>query len=160
MLDALLPPEMPVVELGVPASIPQEYIDDLTTRLGIYHRLATLSKLAEVDDLERELADRFGPVPVQTQDLLYLARLRMQAAAAEVESIVRRDAAIVLQLKDEVGGAGEALRKTLGEGFSVGNTQVRMGVSQHRSGWQAPLAEALDRLATFRERAASLHASV
>ena len=158
-LDALRPPDMPVVELGIPASVPQEYIGDLTTRLGIYHRLATVGGLSEVDDMERELADRFGPTPVQTQDLLYLARLRVRAAAAEVESIVRRDGAVVLQLKDEVGGAGAALRKTLGRGFTVGNTQVRMSVSKSRRGWQTSLAEALDRLAVFHERVSSLQAA-
>ena len=86
------------------------------------------------------MADRFGPVPVETQDLLYLARLRQRAAAAGVESVLRRDSAVVLQLKDEVGGAGEALRKTLGRGFTVGNTQIRMSVSKSRRDWQAPLS--------------------
>ena len=159
-LDALRPPEQPVVELGIPASVPQEYVGDLTTRLGIYQRLAALGTLSEVDDLEREMADRFGPVPVETQDLLYLARLRQRAAAAGVESVLRRDSAVVLQLKDEVGGAGEALRKTLGRGFTVGNTQIRMSVSKSRRGWQAPLTETLDRLAIFRERVTGLQAAV
>ena len=35
-----------------------------------------------------------------------------------------------------------------------------MSLSKSRRGWQAPLAEALDRLAAFRERVASLQAGV
>ena len=155
-LEALLPPELPVVELGIPAGIPQEFIADLTTRLGIYQRLTTLREPGEVDDLERELADRFGALPVQVDDLLYVVRLRMQAALAEVASIVRRDDTIVLQLTDEVGGAKEALQKTLGQGFRVGNTQIRWNVSRTKSGWQKPLGNALEKLAAFRERVASL----
>ena len=157
--DALLPPERPVVELGIPASIPQEYIPDLTTRLGIYHRLATLSETGEVDDLERELTDRFGPVPLQAQDLLYVVRLRMRAARAEVESIVRRDELIVLQLRDEVGGARGALQKALGRGMQVGNTQIRMDVSKTKSGWQGPLASTLEKLVAFHERVVGMVAA-
>ena len=153
---ALLPRHPPVIELGIPASIPQEYIPDLTTRLGIYHRLATLTDLGEVDDIERELADRFGPVPLQAQDLLYVVKLRTQAERADVESIVRQGELIVLRLKDEVGGAKGALQKTLGKSFQVGNTQLRMNVSRTKSGWQGPLTSAVEKLVAFRERVTGL----
>ena len=53
-----------------------------------------------------------------------------------------------------------ALQKALGRGVLVGNTQIRMDVSRTKSGWQEPLVSALEKLATFRERIASLQAAV
>ena len=97
-------------------------------------------------------------MPIQAEDFLYVVRMRMRAARAEVVSIVRRDDAIVLQLKDEVGGAREVLQKLLGRGMRVGNTQIRMTVPQTQDGWQKPLGDALEKLAAFRERVASLPA--
>ena len=149
---ALLPDTAVTVDLGIPASIHQEYIPDLTTRLGVYQRLVKLDELDGVGEMEDELRDRFGPLPWQVQNLMYVVRLKLQAHRAGVESIIREDDRIVLRLHDEVGGASRALQKALGYGIEVGNTRIRLELDKLADGWEEPLVDMVQKLADFRER--------
>ena len=45
------------VDLGIPASIPEDYISDLTARLETYRRLAATTLLSEIESMESELLD-------------------------------------------------------------------------------------------------------
>ena len=142
----------PSVELGIPASIPEQYIADLPMRLGIYRRIAGIQENRQIDSMAEELLDRFGPLPWQVQNLLYVVRLKLQARDAGVESITREDGYIVLRLHDDVGGAGPALQRLLGSRLRVGHTQIRLDLSTLSDGWEAPLMDATEKLAEFRER--------
>ncbi len=150
--DELAPSQPVSVDLQIPASIPEEYIDDLPTRLSIYRRLAGLATLSEVNTMEDELRDRFGPLPWRVQNLLYVARLKLDAVKAGVDAITRESDKIVLRLQDEVGGAKLALQRELGHGVTVGHMQVRMDISQFPSGWEDALVETVQALAKFRSQ--------
>ena len=144
--------EPPAIELGIPASMPSDYIDDLPTRLGIYQRLVKLTDPAEVSSLEDELLDRFGPLPWQARNLLYATRLKIDARAAGVRSITRESDRIVLRLRDEVGGARNALQRVLGNRAAVGHTQIRLDPSPDAGDWEELLVDKVRALAEFRER--------
>ena len=152
---SLISPATPGVDLGIPASIPEEYIPDLTIRLGIYQRLVQLTGVDSVDDMEDELRDRFGPLPWQVQNLLYVVRLRLKAQPSGVESVTRDGERIVIRLRDEVGGAKPALQRVLGRGVDVGHTQIRLMLDRLPDGWEEPLVETVEKLADFREGMAS-----
>jgi transcription-repair coupling factor (superfamily II helicase) len=49
------------VNLRLPARIPTEYVEDLPTRLALYQRLSRARSLEEVDQVQADLWDRFGP---------------------------------------------------------------------------------------------------
>ncbi|MGH2543136.1 MAG: TRCF domain-containing protein, partial [Ardenticatenaceae bacterium] len=158
--QSLIPdPQSPVpvaqatIDLGIPASIPADYITDLTLRLGTYQRLIKLASDEEVAQMEDELRDRFGPLPWQAQNLLYIIRLKMKAQKAGVESIALESGKIILRLKDEVGGARRPLQRTLRYPVEVGNTQIRLLVEKLRDGWEEPLLDTVTRLGDFREKA-------
>jgi transcription-repair coupling factor (superfamily II helicase) len=140
------------VEVGIPASIPDDYVADLTTRLEVYRRLGGVATAADVESMEQELLDRFGPPPWQVQNLIYVARLRLEAAKAGINRVSREDAHIVLRLHDEVGGARNALQRLLGRAARVGHMQVRLDLAALSDGWEAPLMSCIERLAGFRER--------
>ena len=140
------------MDLGLPASIPQDYVSDLPTRLDVYRRLGALASQDEIASMEDELEDRFGPLPFQVQNLLYVVRLKLVAKQAGIQSISRDGARIILRLHDEVGGAGPALQKQLGRSVTVGHTQVRLELERLTDGWEQPLSKAVEKLAQFRER--------
>ena len=143
------------VDLGVPASIPNDYVTDLPTRLGIYQRVVRLKDLHGVDEMESELRDRFGPLPWQVQNLLYVARLKLLARESGIESVTREGERIVLRLGDEVGGAKIALQRALGHGVKVGNIQIRLQLDQLPEGWEEPLVDTVRKLGAFRQRVAT-----
>ena len=86
------------------------------------------------------------------QNLLYVARLKLKARRAGLESVTREDERIVLWLKDEIGGARRALQRALGSSARVGNAQIHLELDGLDGGWEQPLAEAVEKLADFKER--------
>jgi transcription-repair coupling factor (superfamily II helicase) len=62
-------------------------VPDVNQRLALYRRLASLERLAEIDDLRAELADRFGPLPRAAEVLLDVIGLRVRARALGIERI-------------------------------------------------------------------------
>jgi transcription-repair coupling factor (superfamily II helicase) len=140
------------VDLGIPANIPEDYVTDLPTRIGIYRRLVGVPDAAAAQAIEDELRDRFGQLPWQAQNLIYVAHLRVLAARAGIRSIVNDGQKIVLQLHDEIGGARGALQRRLERGVEAGHSQIRLDVEALSGGWQLPLMRTVEALSDFRDQ--------
>jgi transcription-repair coupling factor (superfamily II helicase) len=152
--DSLAPEPGVSVDLGIPSSLPAEYIEDLPSRLGLYQRLIKMSEQEAIGELEDELRDRFGPLPWQAQNLLYVMRLKLEAKKAGVNSIIRENGRIVLRLSDEIGGARRVLQRRLGPAVELGNTQIRLELERLDDGWQEPVMDTLQKFAELREQMA------
>lgn len=66
----------PEVKLGVNAFIPEQYVPDVSERLVLYQRLAAIQESEEADALRDEISDRFGPPPLEVNDLIEVMRFR------------------------------------------------------------------------------------
>ena len=55
------------------------YVAGEQQKMNLYRRLSRLESLPELDDLEEELRDRFGPLPDPARLLLTAARLKLLA---------------------------------------------------------------------------------
>jgi transcription-repair coupling factor (superfamily II helicase) len=86
----------PVVTVDVAAHLPESYVAEAAQRLALYKRLAGLATLAEIDDVRRELRDRFGPLPEAASRLLDVVALRLQAKALRLERLEVRGGRAVL----------------------------------------------------------------
>ncbi len=74
--DAVEEPTEVRVELPLDAHIPHEYVPGERLRLDAYRRIAAITSDADVLEVRAELVDRYGPVPVQVETLLEVARFR------------------------------------------------------------------------------------
>ena len=143
----------PVVDLGLPASIPEELIPNMPTRMAMYQRLAQARALDDINDLSREFEDRFGHLlPDELHHLFYGVRAKVLARVARVESITRKAERVTLKLRDQVGGARVPLERALGHGATVGNQQVHLPTTGAETPWAQALLEVLERLAEFQQR--------
>ncbi len=68
------------LEFSFPASLPENYINEVSLRMELYHRLGEASSLADVDSIFEELKDRFGKPPEAVIWLYHLSRIRVLAA--------------------------------------------------------------------------------
>ena len=146
------------VSLPLSAQIQEDYIPDLPTRLAVYQRLTRVQERQQVEDIREELRDRFGPLPDQVENLLYLVDLKLLAGESEVESITQSGATVTVTLLEAVGGARLALEKALGPRAKVGNQQVHLNLRGAGDPWQDRLVTILERLKVFREQMVSIAA--
>lgn len=68
------------IEFPFDACIPQEYVSETSLRMDIYQRLGDVESKEDVDMIFDELVDRFGPLPVQSEWLRCLSRVRLFAS--------------------------------------------------------------------------------
>jgi transcription-repair coupling factor (superfamily II helicase) len=68
----------PDLNFDVEALLPEDYIDEVGVRLSLYKRLSSAGDEAEVNDLAREMEDRFGPPPLAARRLIELMRLKTE----------------------------------------------------------------------------------
>jgi transcription-repair coupling factor (superfamily II helicase) len=78
----------PDISLSASAFLPDTYISDPGQKLHLYRRLSKMQAPGEVEELRRELADRFGPVPAEAAALLDGSALRLLARGLGVERIM------------------------------------------------------------------------
>ncbi len=77
----------PQVNIGIPILIPSSYISDEKLRMSFYRRIGDLETLSSVETMEVELIDRFGPIPVETANLLDVIRIRQFCCQANIDRI-------------------------------------------------------------------------
>ena len=91
--DPLSPPVL--LDLPIEAKIPEWYIDEEQLRLHTYRRIAGMTHRESIDEMRRELIDRFGvhmetaSVPVEVENLFYLIQVKILALRAGVQNIGR-----------------------------------------------------------------------
>jgi transcription-repair coupling factor (superfamily II helicase) len=85
--EEVLYPE-PDVTLSASAFLPDTYISDSGQKLHLYRRLSRLESPEAVEELHREMVDRFGPVPPEADMLLHGTVLRLLGRNLGVERIL------------------------------------------------------------------------
>ena len=97
----VLPEIQTQINLKVSVKIPTEYISDEQQRLSIYKRISSLKQESEMDELLRELEDRYGTVPKEVMSLIEFVRLRLVAQRALVHTIDRERDSISIKFHEK-----------------------------------------------------------
>ena len=74
-------------ETSLVAAITPEYIEDESLRIEFYKRLSRSNTEKAVDGLEKELRDRFGPIPDESSYLILWQRIKVRAHRSKVHRI-------------------------------------------------------------------------
>jgi transcription-repair coupling factor (superfamily II helicase) len=75
------------LDLAVDANLPPDYVAKEELRLEAYRRLAAVTTHEEVDDIQAEWLDRYGPVPPAADALLAVAHLRAECVRTGVREV-------------------------------------------------------------------------
>ena len=101
----------PNLSFNVDAYFSDEFIPDGHVKLLFYQRLASLDEIEKIEDLEDELIDRFGQLPLPAQNLVDLALIRLYAKILHISAISSSDGQLFFQFASDSKLAQEALRK-------------------------------------------------
>lgn len=88
------------VEIKVNAYIPAEYISDEIQKIEIYKKIASISNLEDVHDIEEEIEDRFSDIPPAVYNLIEIAYLRSIAKSLGIEEIKEIGNEIIFTFQD------------------------------------------------------------
>jgi len=138
-----LPP--PTIDLPLNAYIPEDYVADVNTRLGLYQKLTGLDKAEQLDDIAREYSDRFGALPETVHNLLYVIRIKALATRAGVESITTEDGQVVIRLLPGMQFDKQKLAPVQ-DGVKIGVRQVRLNYRRMSKEWKRVLEEVVSRV--------------
>ena len=93
--------ERSTIEVQTNAYVPSEYVDDEGTKMELYERMSVLSHPQQINVLQKELRDRFGPPPPPLQSLLQLVRLRLLAEQMHIRQVRLEDNLLIFSWEGE-----------------------------------------------------------
>ncbi|MBN2305567.1 MAG: transcription-repair coupling factor, partial [Anaerolineae bacterium] len=121
-------PHLPVatptltIDLPTPAYIPTNYMAEAALRVQLYRRLAELETLDAINEIQIELADRFGPPPRAVQGLLFQLRVKLLALAANATAVANENGQISIRLPYLATADRAALQQQLNHNVRVSRT--------------------------------------
>jgi transcription-repair coupling factor (superfamily II helicase) len=134
------------IDLPLPVGIPEHYIPDRSVRLSLYRRAASILRTGEIEDLRKELKDRFGPFPETVGNLLTQLELKLLAESAGLESISVQNRQITLGYPE-----GKALPQPWEFELKVrfGESTVWLPFDLKDQGWVQGLKSVLEGLVAY-----------
>ena len=144
-IGALLDPLRPTVQLDLPlaAGLPSDYVPADRLRLQLYRRVASLNTMGEIDEMARELQDRFGPLPSEVEGLLFQVKVKVLASRAGVASIGRDNDQLVVRSEAVERLPRQRLQYQLGATARVGSKALWIDID-NANAWKDHLLHSLD----------------
>lgn len=144
------PPSLPAtpptltIDLPVPTYIPTTFIAEPSLRIQLYRRLAELQTIDAVKEIERELIDRFGPLPAAVKGLLYQLQVKLLAMPANVTAIANENGQIGIRLPYLATTNRSALQEQLGHDVRVSRIAIWLPHQDiEQAHWQTRLLDVL-----------------
>jgi transcription-repair coupling factor (superfamily II helicase) len=114
------------LNLGIDLRIPNGYIAEENQRLRMYKRAAGVENEAQLEDVRKELEDRYGPVPAPVRYLLSAAALKLLCERIGVLAIDRKRDSVTVKFTEQAQVDPERLARFVagsrGAQFSPGGT--------------------------------------
>lgn len=144
--------EPPPVTVDVPLTrfLPAEYVGSEAERLRLYRRLASVGAANELGEIVSELRDRFGPFPVEVENLITAVEIKLAAIAARVNTVsLSRD---VLVVKSDPSALFDrvALYRSYGSDARINGTMLRVPASRLGPNWLEAIRAILTDMAVLR----------
>jgi transcription-repair coupling factor (superfamily II helicase) len=118
----------PQITIGTPVLIPEDYVADLSVRLGLYRRLADIEDEQEIEAFGAELVDRFGKLPEEVEHLLKIVAIKSLCRRANVEKIETGPKGAVMSFRDNTFANPEGLIAFIGKQGAAARVRPDMKV--------------------------------
>lgn len=93
------------LEFSTDAFFPDEYMPEGAQRLGFYRELVHATQNDRIDEIEAEIRDRFGRLPVPAQNLIAMARVRVLGQHLGARKISLQDDRLTVEFsRDDENG--------------------------------------------------------
>lgn len=103
------------LNLKIEAYIPSEYINDDRQKIEMYKRIKQVDSEESIREVQAELTDRFGTIPVETEALIRISYIKSFLDKGQADSLIKKQGQLVLSLSTNVSDklSGEDIFKAL-----------------------------------------------
>ncbi|WP_088008437.1 transcription-repair coupling factor [Indiicoccus explosivorum] len=111
------------ISLDTDAYIPDSYIADGYQKIQMYKRIKAIEAEEEMLELQDELIDRFGDIPLEVERLLRIARMKVWARTARASSIRQNGNLTEIRLTEQGTASidgGKLMEETAPFGRAIG----------------------------------------
>ncbi|MCG3883735.1 DEAD/DEAH box helicase [Photobacterium leiognathi] len=116
----------------VKSGVPVSYISDTASRFSVYHQILN-AEIDKLDDIKRELDDVYGPVPVEVESLMLIAKYSKLLAEVDVKNVSATS--IITTIKMLSSNIVDVTKETQANLSELGyETQLTKGVNPNTSG--------------------------
>ncbi len=128
------------INLGVEVSIPKDYIQDTNQRLRTYKRISSAESDSALEQIHKEIEDRYGKIPGSVENLFAYGRLRKLAERLRLISIDKTADGVAVKLGENAKVSPEKLMQFLTE--NEGAVFSPSGILRIVSGSENPIEAA------------------
>lgn len=137
-------PDVEII-LHIDAYIPDAYIPDGFQKIQMYKRIKAMERESDYFEIIEELQDRFGDLPVETERLMRIARMKVWALEAGVMSIKEKQGVLTIKLSEQgtatIDGAkivSESMEFGRAIGFGMDGSSLMLTIDQKKCGNYLP----------------------
>jgi transcription-repair coupling factor (superfamily II helicase) len=98
------------VDLPLPAYLPGSYVPPGRHKIEVYRKFSRVESFEQLEELETEIRDRFGPLPDTVLNMIEIKRLQLLAQRWQIDDIHLEDKDIVLRYRNRQQIEALALR--------------------------------------------------
>ncbi len=132
------------INLQSSALIPEDWISNVNLRLTLYRRIASAPDSASLEQLELEMSDRFGKLPIQTEMLFHINHLKLKCQNIGIQKFNMYSTTGQLVFESDPNFSIEGLRSLMSEYPG----RVSLSKDQSAVNFVHSLNDAGDRLST------------
>jgi len=143
-------PEPVRLDVGVDAYLPVAYVPFEAAKIDVHRRIAAARRPGDLRAITDELVDRFGPMPVEVENLMALQRARINLGEAGAEAVQFRGGKLTVTGVELDSESAEILRERVeGAVYDWRSKEVSTRITNEpdaRLGAISDLAEGLSRV--------------
>jgi len=97
----LLPQDV-IVSMYKNTIIPEEYISSPSIRISFYRKLSSITSIENINDIEVELNDRFGPPPLSIDQLIEFWKIKVVASTCGILALEKSNEILSIILSQSI----------------------------------------------------------
>jgi transcription-repair coupling factor (superfamily II helicase) len=148
-------PEPVRLDVNVDAYVPSDYVPYEQAKVDVHRRIVAAREVADLEELRRELADRFGPPPDPLVNLITLQQARIKLGQAGARAVTFRQGRLAVTPIELDSVRAKKLRAQIPSAlYESGKSQFSVRVPEDPGKRFPAVVEAADALLAVQREAA------
>jgi transcription-repair coupling factor (superfamily II helicase) len=138
------------VLISTNAYLPEDYVKSSAERVDLYKRLAATRALDEITNLQKEVIDRFGPLPKVAQNLFDYISIKVLSKENSIAELSLQNHLIKGKFNNNTIPAGDHFKEWITRLVKAGGSKLELEQTENQLSFSMPLSEKENELETMK----------